>query len=830
MKSVLSPRLLFLPAVMVAVVATAVGEPPAVRAFGEIHPRVSPDGKWIACSYQGAVCKVPIDGGALTRLTRGAGWDVQPAWSPDGRRIAFVNAPNFIGGTLQVIDASDGTVVKFPAPVRARGPLWFQPDGARVLGIFHVGDVDRLAWCGVPGGDLTPIDGPPKTWAYRNNPVFALAADAQSILYVEHRDQPGEQGGNNGPQATVWRLPAAGGTPEKLFEWPSRIFALCPEPNGRSVILTSDLGGAHYNLWRAPFANTEAAAEQLTFGEADEDAPSLDRAGTVLVHTDNAEGATAFVSVNLASGARHTLATTREDFREPTATLTLNLTDKAGSPPVTARVSLRQIDGKFFAPAGALYRFNAGFGHFYARGKAVLVVPAGRFELNVFRGPEYRPARVALELAPQESRELTVPLERWVDMTAEGWYSGENHIHANYGYGAWYNSPHTILDQIEGEDLNVANLVAANSDGNGVFDREFFRGRLDALSTPRHLLWWNEEFRSTLWGHMTLFHLPQLVEPIFTGFAGTTNPWDVPTNGDVAQHARAIGGAVSYTHPTSNREDPYNHVYGAKGLPVDIALGQIDALDVMGSLYDASVPFWYRVLNCGFRLPAAAGTDVFLNRITTPPPGWGRVYVHLPRGLDYQAWVDGLKAGHAFVSNGPVIEFNVNGAGMGDTLALAEPGPVRIKGRARAQYPLAALELVRDGAVIATGKLSADQLEATLDTEVAVDRSGWLALRASGPVANGWNGSWGIAAHTNPVWLEVKGHPQETRTAAEYFLQWIDRLEADVKKRDRLPPGGAEHVAQHLTQAREIYRSVAAGRSLAPKPDGAPKWFGGSSR
>jgi hypothetical protein len=316
---------------------------------------------------------------------------------------------------------------------------------------------------------------------------------------------------------------------------------------------------------------------------------------------------------------------------------------------------------------------------------------------------------------------------------------------------------------------------------------------------------------------MTLFHLPQLVEPIFTGFLHTTNPWDVPTNGDIAKRARAIGGTASYTHPTNNRDDPYDQPYAAKGLPVDIAAGSIDVLDVMGWVYEAATPLWYRTLNCGFRIPAAAGTDVFLNRIVASPPGWGRVYVHLPDGLDYAAWVKGVKAGRSFVSNGPVLEFDVNGRTMGEVLALTSPGNVRVKGRVLSQHPLEKLELVRDGAVVATGTFAADKLSATIETEVAMERGGWIALRASGPIVSGWMGAnWGFGAHTNPVWIEVKDRPQDTRAEAEYFLAWIDRLEADVKRRDRLPPGGSEHIAQHLSLAREVYRAIAAGRFVFP--------------
>src|SRR5262249_16416797 len=158
--------------------------------------------------------------------------------------------------------------------------------------------------------------------------------------------------------------------------------------------------------------------------------------------------------------------------------------------------------------------------------------------------------------------------------------SGETHIHANYGYGAWYNTPESVLDLCVGEDLNVANLVVANSDGDGVFDREFFTGRPHPLSTATNILYWNEEFRTPWWGPMTLFNLHRLVEPIFTGFRGTTNPWDIPTNADIALRTTDQTGAVSYTHPTRNALDAFDSPTSAKGLPVDVALGRINAMDV----------------------------------------------------------------------------------------------------------------------------------------------------------------------------------------------------------------------------------------------------------
>ena len=104
-----------------------------------------------------------------------------------------------------------------------------------------------------------------------------------------------------------------------------------------------------------------------------------------------------------------------------------------------------------------------------------------------------------------------------------------------------------MLAQSAGEDLIVSNFMVANSEADGVFDREYFRGSPDPLSNEETILYWNQEFRSTIWGHLTLLNLKQLVEPIFTGFAHTTHPHDHPTNADIADHTHDQDGHVNYT-------------------------------------------------------------------------------------------------------------------------------------------------------------------------------------------------------------------------------------------------------------------------------------------
>ncbi|WP_343520333.1 amidohydrolase family protein [Sphingomonas sp.] len=52
---------------------------------------VSPDGRSLAFTLLGDIYTMPIAGGTPTRIAEGLAWEVQPRFSPDGRRIAFTS-------------------------------------------------------------------------------------------------------------------------------------------------------------------------------------------------------------------------------------------------------------------------------------------------------------------------------------------------------------------------------------------------------------------------------------------------------------------------------------------------------------------------------------------------------------------------------------------------------------------------------------------------------------------------------------------------------------------------------------------------------------------
>src|SRR5476649_1480912 len=69
----------------------------------------SPDGRTLVYSMRGSLWRQDLDSTEATELTNGPGYDYQPDWSPDGRRIAFVRYRND-ALELQELDVASGEV------------------------------------------------------------------------------------------------------------------------------------------------------------------------------------------------------------------------------------------------------------------------------------------------------------------------------------------------------------------------------------------------------------------------------------------------------------------------------------------------------------------------------------------------------------------------------------------------------------------------------------------------------------------------------------------------------------------------------------------------
>lgn len=471
-----------------------------------------------------------------------------------------------------------------------------------------------------------------------------------------------------------------------------------------------------------------------------------------------------------------------------------------------ARIYLTGADGLSYAPSGSIARIAAmpSEYYFHAAGTFEVEVPAGLTQIEALRGLEYEVAKQEVALQAGQNPEVKIELRRWSDLGRKGWYSGDSHIHANYASHDYQNiQPEDVRLIAEGEDLNVMNLVAANSYDEYIHDERFFSGAPHPASTAQNILYWNEEFRgSDLYGHIGFFRLKRLVLPIFTGLSGVVG--DYPTNYHQAKQAREQGGAVSYMHPGYLPTFDGLAAAGgqAKELPVDVALGVIDAMDVLSNSYEtAAVPIYYRLLNCGFRLAISAGTDTFLNVRDHYIPGGGRVYVKAGAPLNYDNWIEAYKRGQTFVTNGPMIEFTVNGKGAGEEMEAS--GPVRIRAQVDSRVPIDKVELIVNGRVVRTRSQSG-----SIDETISLKEASWIAVRVSGPWSRQIVNDSGAFAHTSPVYVTMKGKRTRNEEDLRFFRDWIAKLIAQVKASGKFATAAQrEEVVQLFEKARAAYRS-----------------------
>jgi hypothetical protein len=203
--------------------------------------------------------------------------------------------------------------------------------------------------------------------------------------------------------------------------------------------------------------------------------------------------------------------------------------------------------------------------------------------------------------------------------------------------------------------------------------------------------------------------------------------------------------------------------------PVAAALGQMDAYNVADGL-EAEYSRYYSLLNCGFRLPASSGTDWWIY-------DHNRVFVQVEGSFTYDTWIAGLRAGRTFVSNGPLLEFSVNGKSPGSVLEASER--VKVRARALSRLPFDRLEIVQDGHVVAE-QASIGGREAVLERELAVEHGGWIAARISGGAKT--HANYPVFAHTSPVYLRVTQTPYRRAEAAGSFIDEIEQSIRFIRK------------------------------------------------
>ncbi len=781
------------------------------------RPCFSPDGEWIAFSMAGSIWKIRIGEDVAYQLTAGPTYDSSPAWSPDGRWIAYTADDQYQGINLMLLDIASGETAALTEGSHVNlDPVW-APGGQRILFVSTRPD----GWFSIYA--LPVRDGSPgepirltEDNAYPNARLYfgsqdlhiqpTLSPDGREMIFVSNRGIPLGSG-------AVWRAPAGPDAMSKAARIlrEETLYRTRPQwsPDGARIVYSSHRGSQYSNLYVLPVEGGEPY--QLTFGAWDRFDPRWSPDGEWIAYVSNRGGVTDLRLLKTFGGEDRAVEIRRRVYLRPHGTLRVVVTDAEAGRPTEARIFLRAADGKSYAPPRAYQRVAARAMHldfFHASGEVTLDVPAGRVAVLATKGFEREPAGAFAEIEPGAVTSVRLPLKRIADMRARGWYSGSDHVHMNYG-GNLRNTPENLLFMAAAEGLDVVGEKIANKD-NRIFDHQYYDGAFDrARSGPERLLAWGQEYRPPFYGHINLINLTRhLLSPFTTGYEGTAIDSLYPSNTDIFRMAREQGALGGYVHPFST--DPADAGYGgARGFPVDLALGQLAYLEVMTSARQArnTARVWHRALNCGFRVTASGGEDSITGLHRTPAIGAARMYAYLGDRLAWDRWVDAVRDGRTFVTNGPLVQLALDGELPGGEIRLPPGGgAVQVEARLESAFPVDRLELVRNGEPVREIELGADGRSAALRASVAVDASGWYTLRArtDGPVFP--IDDTHLYAETGPVYVYCGDEPIRSAEDARYFVRWID----DIARQAREHPGWRsaaerEHVLGQFDEARAVF-------------------------
>jgi TolB protein len=803
----------------------------------------SPDGTELVYAMRGALWRQRLGSDDAVQLTDGPGYDYQPDWSPDGRWIAY-SAYTGTALQLRLLNIANGTshVLADDGAVHVE-PRW-SPSGRQLAwvttaheGRFHVVVAEwRDGALGRPHRVTEDLDSGLARYYYSRVDHYlspTWSPDGRELLVVSNRGRLWGTGG-------LWRLPVDTTQPPsaarmRLVLDEETMWKARPDwsRDGR-VVYASYVGRQWHQLWLTPDTPRRDASAaqrhtplggepfQLTYGDWDAINPRWSPDGKRIAYISNERGSTSLHVVEAAGGARREVVASRRRWRAPVGAVRLRVTDATTGAAIPTRASLRLADGRHVAPDGAWMHGDEAvdrsqrrfeFNYFHLDGAAVITLPAGEATLEVMRGLEYAHVTRPVAVRAGETTTVRVALRRIDHLAARGWYSGDLHVHMNYG-GTYRNTPARLVRQARAEDLRVVENLIVNKEGR-VPDLEHFRGAIDPASTRDVLLRHDEEFHTSYWGHLGLLGLREhVLLPGYAAYANTAARSIAPMNADVVEAARKQGALVGYVHPFDAWPNPADTTRALTNeFPVSLALGQIDYYEALGFVDDLMVTqrVWYAALNAGFRLPAGAGTDAMANYASLRGPvGLNRVYARVDGPLTHERFLDAIRRGRTFATNGPLLDFTLGGRQPGDSIVVATVGhALHATVRLRSIVAIDSLELVRNGEVVARLNPGPDGTRADTAFTVTVQESGWYLVRAFTPAGRHPVLDLMPFGTTSPIYVSVGGVPIRSARDARYFLQWVDRLRAhaatfsgwnDAREREevlrRLDAARAEWVRQ----------------------------------
>jgi hypothetical protein len=555
----------------------------------------------------------------------------------------------------------------------------------------------------------------------------------------------------------------------------------------------------------------------------------------------------------------------------PAIPLKLNVRDENGLPTVAA-FTIRDSSGRLYPnPSKRLapdFFFQPQV--YRANGESV-PLPQGTYTVICWMGPEYRAQTKEVTVTARGPDEVSFAMQRWIDPSKLGWYSGDHHVHAagcsHYQDPTQGVRPEDMVRQIQGEKLNVGAVLTWGP--CYYYQKQFFTGHDNPLSRPGQLMHYDLEvsgFPSSHAGHLVLMGLKEQDYPHCVRIEQWPT-WDLPilrwakSQGALAGFAHSGWGLEVKSHELPNYEMPGFDGIGANEYIVDVTHPDaVDFISAADTPYLWELNIWYHTLNVGFRTRISGETD--FPCITDARVGQGRVYAKTDGPVSYAAWLAALRAGRSYVSDGRshLIDFSVNGVEVGtqgSEVRLSSAG--NIHGHVRVSAYLADAAGPMAGAeepswTIPLGNAwakhvadigsSTDIRDRSLDTEpywhierarIKVTREVPVELVMNGKaiarkniVADGTvqdvtfdvpvqQSSWVAvrilgSSHTNPEWVLIAGKPvRASRASAEWCLAAVNQCwtqKASKISQRELPDARAAYDHARAVYAKRLAESA----------------------
>jgi len=446
-------------------------------------------------------------------------------------------------------------------------------------------------------------------------------------------------------------------------------------------------------------------------------------------------------------------------------------------------------------------------------------LPPKAYILHIQKGLEYLPIKKTILLKANKTLVLTETLKRFIDLPKAGWWSGDDHVHISRkdtGVDKF------LLLSAKANDIHVVNVLQFGDIKNGdMWPQPGFGKEARRVEGQHALVTGQEEPRTHMMGHVIGLNAKTYVrnaehyllydlvfkelhkEQGLVGFAHFTGfgKYD-PFNPTPFVHSKAI----KKKYLDSDGYEWGNTTYNADlGLILNAPLGLVDFVELMEHSNRLDPRVYFDFLNLGFRLTATAGSDYPFGPVHI---GDWRTYVQTGSStFSADDWFAHIKKGHTYATQGPLIEFKVDGQLSGSEVACKAGQKLKVTVSVDGIPGIGAPQtvvLLKNGKVVESLK-SKDPQQTSLkgSWELTANKSYWLAIYARAHNA--------APALTTPVYVVVNNKPtidhSQKKAIVKRFIEKLDLAQAVVSAQN--PEKAPAPPPQTQEERRKAYAEIA---------------------